>query len=342
MRKTAISAVLILPFIASLLAFSTSYAQTQNPSNASGKDTADDVVRVNTTLVTLPVRVMDRHGRFIPDLKQEQFRLYEDGIEQEIAYFESAEKPFTVALLLDTSDSTKFKLKSIQDAATAFISQLRPEDRVILIAFDKRVAVLAEATSNRGLLDQAILRAKTGGGTSLYNAVDLVIRHELSRLGGRKAIVLLTDGVDTASVDATYLGTLYAAQELDALVYAIQYHTYDDVTRVQLDPLSQGQMVTGVVTAKGEALNVAYERANRYLRLLADKTGGRFLYADTLTHLGESFARIAAELRQQYSLGYYPRSKAFAQQRRELKVSVSEPNVVVRARKSYVYRQSAR
>ena len=103
--------------IAVLLAIS-SYAQKQKPPTTDDQGVSeDDIVRVSTTLVTVPVGVMDRQGRFVPDLREEQFHLYEDGVEQKIAYFESAEKPFTVALMLDTSDSTRFKLKDIQDAA---------------------------------------------------------------------------------------------------------------------------------------------------------------------------------------------------------------------------------
>src|SRR5438874_1165951 len=130
MRSTAVFVLLFLP-IALFVAGSTVYAQKQNPPNTAGQELAeDDVVRVSTTLVTVPVSVMDRQGRFIPDLSQKQFRLYENGTEQEIAYFESAEKPFTVALVLDTSDSTRFKINDIQDAAIAFVGQLRTDDRV--------------------------------------------------------------------------------------------------------------------------------------------------------------------------------------------------------------------
>src|SRR6185295_8603382 len=96
-------------------------------------------------------------------------------IEQRIAYFDSADKPFTVALLLDISDSTKFKLKEIQDAAIAFTEQLRPEDRVIVVAFDSKVNIITEATSDREVLQRAILRIKTGGGTSLYSAVKIAV-----------------------------------------------------------------------------------------------------------------------------------------------------------------------
>ena len=174
---------------------------------------------------------MDHQGRFIPNLSQNQFRLYGNGIEQEIAYFESADRPFTLALMLDTSDSTRFKLDDIKDAAAGFVAQLRADDRVIVAAFDRRVTILAEATSDRRVLDDAIRNAKMGGGTGLYNAIDVIINQRLGRVRERKAIVLFTDGVDTVILGATYQSTLHAADELDALVYAIQYNTYEDATR---------------------------------------------------------------------------------------------------------------
>lgn len=351
MRKTAISAFPILPLIAALLAVSTSYAQTRNPANASGKDTAEDVVRVNTTLVTLPVRVMDRHGRTISRLRREQFRVYEDGVEQEIAYFEppreandtlpgSAQMPFTVALLLDVSDSTQFKLEQIQSTAIAFVDLLRPGDRVIVVAFDSGVQVLAEATDDRNVLREAIRRARAGGGTSLYGALDAVISSRLSRIAGRKAIVLLTDGVDTASKGSTSDSTIRAAEESDAAVYPVQYHTYGDFAdNPSRETYALGNYGgTAHVTKSGEFASDAYKRATLYLRLLAQKTGGHFQYADSAKNLTRSFEGIAAQLRQQYTLGYYPKNRTTDGAQRQIKVEIGLPKVTVRARKSYVYK----
>lgn len=349
MRKTAISAFPILPLIASLLAVSTSYAQTQNPSNASGKDTAEDVVRVNTTLVTLPVRVVDRRGRTISGLRREQFRIYEDSVEQEIAYFEppgeandalpsSAQKAFTVALLLDVSDSTQFKLEQIQSTAIAFVNLLRPGDRVIVMAFDSRVQVLAEATDDRNVLREAIRRARAGVGTSLYGVLDAVIHSRLRHVVGRKAIVLLTDGVDTASKGSTSNSTIRAAEESDASIYPIQYHTYadfaDNPSRETYGVGNYGG--TTHVTKSGEPASEAYKRATLYLRLLAAKTGGHFQYADSAKNLAFSFERIAAQLRQQYTLGYYPKNTMIYGTQRKIKVEVDLAKVKVHTRKSYI------
>jgi Ca-activated chloride channel homolog len=318
--------------LAFFLAISSSSAQKQKPLTTDNQQiTDDDVVRISTNLVTVPIGVMDHQGRFVSDLKEEQFHLFEDGVEQKIAYFESAEKPFTVALLLDTSDSTQFKLKDIQDAALVFVDQLRPDDRVMVAAFDKSISILAKATSDRGVLESAIRRAQTGGGTGLYNAIDVIIRHRLSRIRGRKAIVLFTDGVDTGTKGPTYESTLHLSEELDALVYAIQYNTYDETARKALDMDAQA------MTAKGERLDVAYARAERYLRLLSDKTGGRFYSAASQKHLREVFTTIARELREQYSLGYYPKSAGQDAERR-IKVKVSVPGVAVKARRGYVYK----
>jgi Ca-activated chloride channel family protein len=331
MRNPTRSAFSLLALVVILIPISFAFAQQQNPSDAVRQSKEEDLIRFNTTLVTTPVSVLDRNGRFISNLKGEQFHIYEDGIEQQIAYFESVESPFTVALLLDTSDSTQIKLKDIQNAAIAFVGQLRPDDRVMVIAFDSGIEMLAEATSDHNILNEAIHRARTGGGTSVYDTIDVVVKRRLNNIRGRKAIVLFTDGVDTTSRNMTYESALYAAEELDAPVYAIQYNTYDALAGGQSMGLSQNR------TPKGEPLNLAYERGNRYLRLLADRTAGRLLYAGTPKHLAESFTRIAAELRQQYSLGYYPKNHTSSREKRGLKVRVSVPNVVVRARKTYIY-----
>jgi Ca-activated chloride channel family protein len=321
--------------LATILSVST-FAQDKKPTPPAEPDV--DVLRVDTTLVTVPVSVMDHNGRFIPDLKQDHFHMFEDGVEQQIAFFENAEQPFTVALILDVSDSTVAQLAQIKNAAAAFISELRADDRVMVVTFDKRITILCEPTSDRQLLGTAINRAQSGGGTSLYGAVDLVVRERFKRIRGRKAIVLFTDGVDTTSQNATYESTLHTAEELDALIYTIRYNTYADVAGAEktsvMDPV---QGTTQMGTPRGESLTVAYKRGENYLKLLSDKTAGRSYDAASLDRLKEIFAKIAAELRQQYSLGFYPSNKSSTKRVRQLKVKVTEPNVVVRSRKTYLY-----
>src|SRR6478672_6574711 len=219
---------------------------TQQPTGPEEVD-AGDIIKVNTTLVTIPVSVMDRDGRYVPNLRKEDFRLWEDGVEQQVAFFSSVDKPFSVVLMLDTSPSTQFRLEDIQDAAISFVNQLRADDKVMVVSFNDDINVLCDLTTDRSRLERAIRRAHTGDGTRLYDAVDMVINRQLSRIQGRKAIVLFTDGVDTTSKRASYESTVTDAQELDALIYPVQYDTSRDVA-------NQGQIPNGPDDIFGQIL----------------------------------------------------------------------------------------
>ena len=152
--------------------------------NAQGETLEGDVIKVDTALVTIPVNVSDRTGKYVPNLRRQDFHIFEDGVEQRIAYFATVDQPFTVALLIDTSHSTNFRLEDIQDAAISFVNQLKPEDRVMVISFDDSINILTQPTSDRNELTRAIRRTHTGGGTRLYDAVDLVINKQLKNISG--------------------------------------------------------------------------------------------------------------------------------------------------------------
>lgn len=307
----------------------------------------EDVIRVDTTLVTLPVKVTNRQGKVAYGLQQAQFRVFENGFEQEIVYFEapqarydlqSKSRPLTVALMLDTSDSTEFKLAKIQSAALAFVDLLRLEDRVLVVSFDRQVRVIAEATADRSVLREAINGIKTGGGTSLYGALEELINTRLARVVGRRAVVLLTDGVDTTSKQASFESSLRAAETSDVTIFPVQYPTYTDFSDNPLrETYSNGSFASVAhVTKNGEFASDAYKRATLFLRLLADKTAGHFQFADSVRNLARSFESIATQLREQYVLGYYAKSKVAGQ--REIKVKVLVPETIVRTRRHYIYR----
>lgn len=315
----------------------------------SQKPTEDDVIRVDTRLVVLPVRVTER-GKTIFGLTREQFRVFEDGVEQEISYFGApadtgtaspgaSSGPLTMALMLDISDSTEFKLKQIQNTALAFVDLLSANDRLLLVAFDKRSQFLTEATADRNQIRAAITGLRTGGGTSLYDTLDLTIA-KLNQIGGRKAIVLLTDGVDTASKNSTAENVLRAAEQSYVSIYPIQYHTYGDFA----DAPSRVTDVAGEfgrtahVTKSGEPVTEAYKRATLFLRLLADKTAGKFQFGTKTKDLARAFEGIAEQLRQQYTIGYYPKNKSGDGKPRRIKVNVSMPNARVTTRRSYLYK----
>lgn len=320
---------------------------------------AGDVIRVNTTLVTLPVSVTDRDGRYIPNLRKEDFRLWEDGVEQNVAFFSSVDKPFSVVLMLDTSGSTRFRLDEIQDAAIAFVNQLRADDKVMIVSFDDQVRVLSDFTSDRNRLRDAIRQTEPGNGTRLYDAVDMVMNQRLSSVPGRKAIVLFTDGVDTTSRHSSFDRNIRDAEELDALIYPVQYDTLDDQgggggggssnrwPKSGSDVLGQ---ILGGIFQKGNGggrgggggggngnTRREYDVADRYLHELAQRTGARSYHADSTQNLSYAFGQVADELRRQYTLGYYPKTPSQAGQRRQVRVRVNQPNLAVRTRDSYVF-----
>lgn len=317
----------------------------------------NEILRINTTLVTVPASVMDRNGRFIPDLNKEDFRIFENGVEHSVAYFATVETPFTVVLMLDTSSSTWSKLGQIRDAASAFVDQLRPDDQVMVVSFARGLTIKNEATTDRKVIRKAIQGTGRGMSTHLYDAMNKVMTKHLNLIQGRKAIVLFTDGVDATSSHATYESTTHLAEELDALIYPIRYDTYDPKfdSGVGSGPSSSGRLPgifgrlpfplpiptqggTGNSGGGSGSSRADYDRGERYLRDLAALTGGRVYEArKDLSYLRGAFNDVAEELRRQYSLGYYPQKVASVGERRSIKVQVNRPAVVVRARGSYIY-----
>lgn len=309
-----------------------------------------EIIKVDTGIVSIPVKVLDRNGRFIGGLTKENFKVLEDNVEQEIAYFSNEQQPFTVALILDMSYSAKFKAEEIQAAALTFINQLRPNDKVMVISFDQEVYVQCEPTSDRKILQNAIRKTKISYGTSLYDAVDLVINQKLKKITGRKAIVLFSDGVDTSSSRSHDLLNLSDALELDALIYPIEYDTFNEVQVMKNKPIIQKPKIEipskdknplpsiggiGMPSNKGTTAE-EYKKASEYLNELANRTGGRLYKASTIANLSDAFSRIASELREYYSIGYYPKDETNIGKKHKLKVRVDRTGVVVKARDSYV------
>lgn len=335
----------------------------QNPQidpNAPIEVDEGDVVRVETALVTIPVSVMDRNGKFVSGLRKEDFKIFEDNVENEVAYFATVDSPFTVALVMDMSGSTRNRLPEIQEAALAFVNQLRADDRVMVISFADSIETLCEPTSDRRTLRNAIYSTRAGDGTKLYDAVDYVINRKLNYVQGRKAIVLFTDGVDTTSKRASYESTLQDAEELDALIYPIQYDTYADLnggggsyptgnpvpTRRKPSVwdaigviLGGGTIGTGGGGGTGSS-RADYERADRYLSALARSTGARVYREQSSYTLNQVFGQVAEELRKQYSIGYYPKNQSAVGTRHHIRVRVMKPNLAVRARDSYITGQT--
>jgi Ca-activated chloride channel family protein len=298
---------------------------------------SDDVIKVDTDLVTIPVRISEKNGRPVPDVGQAEFRIVENGVEQQIAYFQNEEQPFTVALLLDMSYSDVFKLHDIQAAADLFVGQLRDQDKVMVMSFDEKVRVLCKPTSDRRIMRMAIEGTQIGSGTSLYTALDDVLNDHFAKIPGRKAIVILSDGVDTSSKIASARSLVRDLTESDILIYPIQYNTYDDVqknrrkdARIAYDEDDRPYTVQDA-PGRGERPE-DYRKADEFFGDIADRTGGRVYKVRSNTNLKDAFAAIADELRKTYTLGYYPNAGRSPGESYSIKVRVYRPNLLIRAK----------
>lgn len=332
----------------------------------------EGTIRLDTSLVTIPVTVTDRQGRFVPDLQKRNFRLYEDDVEQRIDSLHSIDVPFSVVLMLDTSGSTRFHLDDIQAAAIAFIDQLRGEDRVMVVSFAMGQRVECDFTRDRFELREAIRRTRTGGGTRLYDAVDFVLSR-LEQVDGRKAVVLFTDGVDTLSRRSKAQSTVERAEESGAIFYPLSYETGDlpgqppilnrpGVPPIFLPngtgwpfpsgrgrrrwPLSDhiGRFVSDRwdgLPGQSSGSSGDNSRARLYLSELAERSGGRLSEAESIYSMAAAFSRIADELRQQYALSFYPSSTERGGSWRRIRVRIDRDDCVVRARKGYRVRPAS-
>lgn len=271
----------------------------------------DEVVRVNTDLVVLNVTVMDKDGQYVPGLKLADFKVFEEGREvpiKLISSFGAQESPFAAVILLDTSGSMESRLSLGRSAAIRFLDGLRPEDVAAVFNFDHRVEQVQDFSSGRDLAPMAFgLRAK--GMTALYDAILRGAQTLAARPEQRKAIVVLSDGMDTKS-SASAGKALEAALAVNAGIYAVDMSATDG----------------GVSKDIQSALQ---------LKSLAEKSGGRFIATPGGPALRDAFASIAQELGHQYTIAFRPADQARDGKWRALEVKLSRPELTVRTRKGY-------
>ena len=305
-------------------------SSTPSPTPRGEEIAEDDVIKVNTNLVTSSALVVGRDRKYVPTLRRQDFHVFEDGVEQELAYFAAIDEPFTIALLIDNSRSTTFELRNILDAAVALVDQLRTNDRAQVISLTDDLKTIVGPTNNKEELRQAISNIKSGGGTRLYDAFDFALRHELAGIKGRRAIILLTDGVDNASRHASYQTNIDDLAKSDVQVYAVQFSTYATVSK------QIGRVRRRPPEGTGFS-RVDYQRADAYLHQISDLTGTSVYPAADVSGLDAAIASIVDELHNEYTLGYYPKPGKTGEVRR-VEVRVNQPWLVVRgARSGYLF-----
>lgn len=287
----------------------------------------DEVIRIDSNLVTVPATVFDRDGRYVTNLKKEDFQVFEDGIEQEIAFFESIEKPFTVILMLDVSGSMMGSVDILANAASVFLHKLRPNDQIAAVTFNESVDVLFNFTSAKEVWNRKKFKLRVDGGppiTMVYDATEFALK-KMKKIHGRKAIILFSDAIGSGYF-ASAKSNLKDAEEHEAIIYTVQFGAFE-------------RPLPGVNEKK---FYEAIDTASWYMRELAARTGGQHYQMENIGNLEKTFGEIADELGRQYSLGYYPKETETGQKRqvRKIKVKVRQPNLVVRARESYVVEES--
>ena len=294
-----------------------------------------ETIKIDTRLVSIPVIVSDRNGRYIPNLTVTDFSVFQDGTQQNIEFFAATEEPLTIALLIDTSQSTRPVLGDIKDSAKSFIKLLTPKDRAMVVTFDYATHVLSELTSDQKQLEKAIKSAEIPDrifGTTIRDAVYQTVAQSFRGIQGRKAIILLTDGKDAGSrMDER--GLIYRLEESDTLIYTVMFKTGDDFRRGRRGSIffPPPQRRDPRREARVERNN---EMAEELLQELSDTTAGRF-YSSKDGKLKKTFATIVEELRFQYRLGFYPPEDTTNATSHSLKVKVTKPDSVVRSRGGY-------
>ena len=304
-----------------------------------------DTIKIDTNLISVPVIVSDRDNRYVPDLRVEAFRLFDNQAQQKISYFDTGEEPLNVVLMLDTSLSTSGVLDDIKKAAKAFLKELRLQDRAMIVTFDWRMQKLSMLTSDRKELESAIKHAQVGkeAGTVLLDSVLEISSQVLQPVRGRKAIVLLSDGEDHGS-QATSNELLTSQSESDAMIYSIYYQPElfrifgpgrDSRRPPPLPPRWHFHHAQPQWPRRGRRDRGPRVDGAELMEKLSEVTGGRFYQGET-KNLKDTFALIAEELRHQYRLGFYPEDLKRDGSVHALSVKVAVPDVSVRSRREYI------
>ena len=319
-------------------------------------------IRVETNLVSVDVTVSDSTGnKNTAGLRAEDFLVYEDGVRQKITNFSNTDGAFNLVLLIDTSGSTRDEVSLMRQAAKRFLDELRPQDHVALIQFNKQVELLEDLTGDRLKIEAALKLLKPGSGTSFYDALQLTIDEVLKKEPGRKAIVALTDGVDSYGFN-TFEQIMPMVEKASASIYFLELDTesftesrmmrdcadnnHFEFSKKQLKKYVKEHLSGGseedydnhcrlTPIEKMQINRRLYQTARKELRDMAAKSGGSVYPVRDLKQLEPAYSRIAEELRTQYSLAYYTTNEKHDGKWRNLRVEVRQRGLSARTRPGY-------
>ena len=307
----------------------------------------DDVIRTETSLIQLNVGVVDKQGRAITSLTRDDFTVYEDGVKQSIQHFEPVDAPFSLVLMLDMSGSTLNFRQQLKLASQRFLDALGPEDRVAVLQFNKDVKSLSGFSTDRAKTYYAIEIANGAGETHFYDALKYALK-ELEREGPRrrKAIVVLTDGLDTQlrNADRSSLAQVQTNEEALATIHP---ESSADLNYVLASADRQGVTIYPLALPSGdpkrlpiETPNIVgiYAAARARLQSLADRTGGHLNEINNLQYMAQLYREVAASLRTLYTVAYQPKSDRPRGKWHEIKVEVTNSELTARTKPGYFAR----
>lgn len=311
-----------------------------------GAQEVDDVVRTETSLVQLNIGVVDKQGRPITSLTKNDFAVYEDGVKQSIQHFASVDAPFSLVLMLDMSGSTLNFRQQLKLASQRFLDALAPEDRVAVIQFNAKVKSLTGFSTDRMKTAYAIEIAEGAGETHFYEAMKYALK-ELEKEGPRrKAIVVLTDGLDShlRKVDRSTVST---AQTDEEALGAIKPFASGDLNAVLASADRQGVTIYPLALPSGDPKRLPlpsphitgiYAAARARLQALADRTGGRLNEIHRLEYMPQLYREVAANLRTLYTVAYQAKSDRPRGKWHEIRVEVPNTDLTARTKPGYFAR----
>lgn len=273
-------------------------------------------LRSGVELVSLNVSVTDGAAKYITDLDQAEFEVFEDGAKQAVTFFSRKQQPIALAVLLDTSNSMEDKLATAQEAAVGFAKRLKPEDAAEIIDFSSQVRILQGFTNDAAALEAAIRSTNADGSTALYNAIYISLK-ELKKIKARtedeirrQAIVVLSDGDDTSSL-LPYEEVLDLAKRSETAIYTIGLRD------------------------QREGVRANFKEAEYVLKQLAQETGGRTFFPTSVHELPKIYEQISQELSTLYSIAYSSKNPQRNGAWRRIVVRVNRPGVLARTRQGY-------
>ncbi len=305
----------------------------------------DDIITVDSSIVRLNVGVVDSRGQPITSLEQRNFSIYEDGVKQTISRFEPTVSPFSVVMILDMSGSTIGFRETIRQSAFRFVDALAPDDRIAVIEFYDKINLLNDFTTNRKSIANSINVANGRGKTQLFKTLDFALGKLTKEGSRRKAIIVLTDGVDSnvRDQDRDFLESvkkndILAAIKPESSLVLAETLNRSDRQGVTVYPLA---LPTGDPSKLADPTPVQialFSAARERLQILAKRTGGTLNTINRLEEMGRLYAEIAADLRALYTIEYEPKNTKRDGKWRDIKIEVDSPQLLSRTRPGYFAR----